>query len=283
MTFRRTPLPHDNVELRRAIYDGALRALPTCTASSLLVDDVLALLHRELGEGDVRITPRTLDPEDFFHRMGRIRKTLFLDDRFHHRVRDVLASCGFDPTRVAFDPLRLRVIADRGHENPRAAPVYYPHRDTWYAHSQSIITWWIPLHDLREDETFVVYPDHFRRAVPNDSEVFDYDAWVAKGWSLKIGWQDLEAGRTARYPTVLGQFDPGTELGFACTRGENLLFSGSHFHRTRPQSTGLCRYSLDFRIVHLDDHAAGVGAPNVDNRSRGSALVDYTLPAPVDG
>ena len=134
------------------------------------------------------------------------------------------------------------------------------------------------MHDLRADETFVVYPDHFRRAVPNDSEVFDYDAWVAKGWSLKIGWQDLEAGRTARYPTVLGAFDPGTEVGFSCARAENLLFSGSHFHRTRPQSSGICRYSLDFRVVHLDDHAAGIGAPNVDNRSRGSALADYTHP-----
>jgi hypothetical protein len=114
--------------------------------------------------------------------------------------------------------------------------------------------------------------------VPNDSEVFDYDAWVARGWSLKIGWQDIEAGRTARYPQVSGEFAPGKSVGFACRRGENLVFSGAHFHRTLPQMSGRCRYSLDFRVVHLDDHAAGLGAPNVDNRSRGSALRDYTMP-----
>ena len=279
MTFERMEPPRDNLELRRAIYQGALRALPATAASRALVDDVLDLLRAELGEGDVRVTPSALPPEELFHRVGRIRKTLFLEPLFHRRARAVVAACGFDPSRVAFDPLRLRVIADRGHENPRAAPVYYPHRDTWYAHSQSIVTWWIPLHDLREDETFVVYPDHFDRPVPNDSEIFDYDAWVAKGWSLKIGWQDLEAGRTARYPTVLGELDPGRAVGFSCRRAENLLFSGAHFHRTRPQATGLCRYSLDFRVVHLDDHAAGLGAPNVDNRSRGSALADYDHPA----
>ena len=61
-------------------------------------------------------------------------------------------------------------------------------------------------------------------------------------------------------------------------RAETLLFSGSHFHRTLPQATGRARFSLDFRAVDLDDHARGAGAPNVDNRSRGSALVDYTMP-----
>jgi hypothetical protein len=74
---------------------------------------------------------------------------------------------------------------------------------------------------------------------------------------------------------VLGEPARGPAVGFACTRGQNLLFSGSQFHATVPQSRGLTRYSLDFRIVHLGDHECGLGAPNVDNRSTGSALVDY--------
>jgi hypothetical protein len=268
----------DNTALRRALYGGALAKLPATRATSALVDATLALLGEEIGPGDVRALPSVLDPEDLFARVGRIRKRLYLEPRFHRLVRDVLDASGWGSAQTAFDPLRLRVVPHAGHENPRAAPVYYPHRDTWYAHPQGIVTWWIPLHDLAEDETFVFYPEWFDRPVPNDSEIFDYDAWVARGWSLKIGWQDIEAGRTARYPQVAGAFAPGRSVGFACARGENVLFSGAHFHRTLRQMTGRCRFSLDFRVVHLGDHAEGLGAPNVDNRSRGSALRDYTMP-----
>ena len=47
---------------------------------------------------------------------------------------------------------------------------------------------------------------------------------------------------------------------------------------TLPQALGRTRFSLDARLVHLGDHARGLGAPNVDGRSRGSALPDYVQP-----
>jgi hypothetical protein len=278
MMMMRRALPTPIAEARRALYQGDLFMLDPTDASHALVKDVRGLLVDVLGGEAIREIPNTLDGDEWFARIGRVRKELFTSEHWHHRVRSLLASYGFDPDRTAFDPLRLRAIAHNGHENPRAAPVYYPHRDTWYAHSQAIVTWWVPLDDLREEETFVFYPDHFKHEVPNDSEVFDYDAWVRDGWSLKIGWQDPEAGRRAKYPSVTGKFEPGQPIGFACRRAQSLLFSGSHFHRTLPQSTGRARFSLDFRAVDLDDHARGEGAPNVDNRSRGSALVDYTMP-----
>lgn len=279
MTAIHRALPPDIHAARRALYDGDLFMLAPTTASEQLVADVRALLKTVLGGEDIREIPSRLDGDEWFAKIGQVRRELYLDAHYHDRVRDLVASYGFDPGRTAFDPLRLRAIAHLGHENPRAAPVYYPHRDTWYAHSQAIVTWWVPLDDLAEEETFVFYPDRFREAVPNDSEVFDYDAWVRDGWSLKIGWQDPEAGRRARYPSVIGEWDPGRAVGFSCRRAQTLLFSGSHFHRTLPQATGRARFSLDFRAVDLDDHARGEGAPNVDNRSRGSALVDYTMPS----
>jgi hypothetical protein len=265
--------------LRSALYAGDLLKLPATAASEAIVGATLELLHDELGPGDPRVTAEALAKDALFERVGRIRKRLFLEPVFHRLVRDVVDASGFDAAATAFDPVRLRVISHAGHENPRAAPVYYPHRDTWYAHPQGIVTFWIPLHDLGTEETFVFYPEWFARPVPNDSETFDYDAWIARGWSLKIGWQDIEAGRTARYPTVTGEFAPGRAVGFSCGRAESILFSGAHFHRTLPQMTGRCRFSLDFRAVHLGDHARALGAPNVDNRSRGSALRDYTMPS----
>jgi hypothetical protein len=281
MTRLQNRPPADPAELRRALYVGDIFLLPATDASGRVAREVHTLLRAALEVDDVRHAHRLLAEEDFFARIGRVRRTLFTEPRWHAAVREVVAACGVEPGQVAFDPIRLRVVAPRGHENPRAQAVYYAHRDTWYAHPQSIITWWIALDDLAEEETFVFYPERFARAVPNNSEIFDYGAWVRKDWNLKIGWQDRNAGLQARYPGVVGEPDPGHELGFSCLRGENLLFSGAHFHQTRKQATGRTRYSLDFRIVHLADHAQGLAAPNVDNRSRGSAFIDYVQPEPT--
>ena len=267
---------------RHALYAGDIFLAAPTEASLKLVEAARAGLAEALDCAPERIrdAPQQLENADLFARIGKLRKALYLEPRFHDAVRDVIAAYGFDPKRIAFDPLRLRVIRHEGHKNPLAAPVYHPHRDTWYAHPRALIAWWIPLDDLREDETFVFYPDRFAAPVENDSEIFDYGDWVRDGWELKIGWQKLQAGVEAKYPRAAPGVDGGRAVGFACKTGENLVFSGAHFHATLPQATGRTRFSLDFRIVDLDDHAAGLGAPNVDNRSRGSALKDYVTALP---
>jgi hypothetical protein len=260
---------------RKSLYEGEIRhTLPT-QASQALVQQVLHLLRTTLGAEDVRSAQAHISAADFFAHMGRVRKTLFEEPVYRGAVRSVLSEGGFEASRIAFDPPKLRIISHDGHRDPRSAPVYYPHRDTWYGHPQSLLVWWIPLHDLAADETFVFYPNCFRQAVPNDSETFDYQTWTR---DLRIGWQDREAGRTVRYPGVVGEVDPGPPLGFSCRQGDNLVFSGAHFHCTLPQTSGRTRFSIDFRFVCLDDEVGGLGAPNVDNRSRGSALPDYVHP-----
>jgi hypothetical protein len=274
---REPPAGADAAALRAALYAGEVFLGPPTAASRHLAGEVTARLADALGcaPAEVRDAPQRLPNEELFARVGALRRELYLAPRFHALLRDVVAAGGHDPSRVAFDPLRLRVVRHRGHEDPRAAPVYHPHRDTWYAHPRALIAWWIPLDDLAAEETFVFYPERFAAPVDNDSEVFDYADWVRDGWELKIGWQKLAAGIEARYPRAAPGADGGRAVGFSCRLGENLLFSGAHFHATLPQATGRTRFSLDFRIVDLDDHAAGLGAPNVDNRSRGSALADY--------
>ncbi|MBA2664101.1 MAG: hypothetical protein H0U74_17555 [Bradymonadaceae bacterium] len=283
MNELRNHAPKNNLALRRALYEGDVFLLDSTPAAERLVSEASALVREAFAEFDEpRTAQHSLDNLDFFRRVGAVRRTLFTEQRYHRTLTDVVAELGFDPSEVVFDPARIRAIADRGHLNPAAAPAYYAHRDTWYAHPQAMITWWIPLDDLNEEETFVFYPDWLRAVVPNDSESFDYADWVREGPDLRIGWQDPEAGKKAPYPGMTGEIAYGRELGFSCRRAQNLLFSGAHLHRTRPQSSGRTRFSLDFRLVHLADHAAGLGAPNVDNRSRGTALGDYS-PMALEG
>lgn len=264
--------------LRRALYHGEVFLLAPTDASLALVDMASASLVRELGPDPRRAHERFTD-EELFARIGKLRKEIYTEPHAHALLGQMAASVGFSRRETAFDPARLRVIAHRAFENPRAAPVYYPHRDTWYAHPMSVVTIWTALDDLEEAETFVFFPERFAAPVNNDSEVFDYDEWVSRGWSLKIGWQDRDASLRARYPSVVGHEEYGRAVGFSCKRGEILLFSGAHFHETLPQALGTTRFSLDARLVHLSDHARGLGALNVDGRSRGSALPDYVQPS----
>lgn len=276
--FFKTSLPADNLTMRQQVFDGTVFLKPADAASQSLVARVISLMQEHLGLADIRTAHLHLTAEEMFSRIGALRRIVYLDAEFHQRVRDVVAECGLDPNRVAFDPIRLRVVQPGGHRNPLAAPVYYPHRDTWYAHSQSMIVWWVPLHDLEPKETFVFYPDQLNQPVANDSEIFDYADWIKDGPALKIGWQKRDSGITAKYPGSLEQTMPAHAEGFSCRAGEHLIFSGAHYHKTLPHDLERTRYSLDFRVVHLDDAAAGRGAPNADNRSRGSTLPDYVQP-----
>lgn len=270
-----TVAPADLARLRADLYAGSIYRLPATPVSEALVARVQALLTEALGP-DPRHAQHRMSNDALFARLSPLRRALFCDPEHQRPLAALVRELGGDPDLTAFDPLRLRVVRSHGYEEiPAARAVYHPHRDTWYAHPQSVITWWIPLDDLEADETFVFHPDQFAAPVPNDSEIFDYGDWIRDGWELKIGWQRPDAGLEARYPTALGDVACGPPLGFSCRRGEHLLFAGAHFHRTLPQTTGRTRFSLDFRMVHLPDEEAGLGAPNVDGRSRGNALRDY--------
>jgi len=263
-----------NAQLRHQLYHGDLFLLDSEASSQYLVDEIKDLLIDSFGE-DFRHERHSSDAALFFEKISFLRKEIYLNERFHKILSQLIAEVGFDCSKVSFDPARLRVISHKGHDNPKAAPVYYAHRDTWYSHSQSLISWWVPLNDLDEEETFVFYPDYFSKQVPNNSEIFNYDHWVKDGWDLKIGWQNKNDGIKAQYPNLTGNFNDSNEIGFSCKEAQNLLFAGAHFHKTLKQELHKTRFSLDFRIVHLDDHQQGTGAPNADNRSQGSTIKDY--------
>lgn len=126
----------------------------------------------------------------------------------------------------------------------------------------------MPLHDVSRQNSFGFYPDLFDQAVENDSELFDYGKFQSQG-----GFQSTV--QTLAHPRWLAAPQPDPPYAVELQEGHLLLFSAAHLHRSLPNRSGRVRYSLDMRLVHRGDAAAGRGAPNRDNRSRGSAMVDY--------
>ncbi|MEL7367782.1 MAG: hypothetical protein AAFN74_02635 [Myxococcota bacterium] len=266
--------PPSDPDLRHALYSGQAVHGSSTAGSRALIQRVWDWVCDAFPNGDPRNTAGSLDPLDTFQRIGRLRRQIFEADEVRTDLARLLQDFGLDPADYRFDPPKLRVVLSDGHKNPRAAPLYAAHRDTWYGHPQSLITWWIPLHDACAEETFEFYPDALHAAVANDSHTFDPAQWSR---DLRIGWQDADAGLRETYPAL--QTDTESVLrrteGFECRGGDNLLFAGAHLHRTRPQSFGRARYSLDFRLAHIEDTRAGRGAPNVDDRSGSGAFSSY--------
>lgn len=57
--------------------------------------------------------------------------------------------------------------------------------------------------------------------------------------------------------------------------GGLIMFSGAQLHSTVPNTSGKTRFSIDFRLVNIDDVANRRGAPNVDSACTGTTLRDY--------
>jgi hypothetical protein len=49
----------------------------------------------------------------------------------------------------------------------------------------------------------------------------------------------------------------------------------AQLHETVPNTSGIARYSIDFRTVHLDEVVAHKGARNLDSRCTGTTMRDY--------
>lgn len=263
-------LPASNEALRQALYAGQIFRVTANDASKRLVARIIELLQAEFGT-DVPLNKLqfTIDGAELFSRIGKVRKLIFAE---HQLVFDVVASLGFSTAANAVDPARLRAVTHLGHENPLAAPAYTAHRDTWYANPESQINFWIPLFDVTDGQTFAFFPAFFDKSVVNESAGFDYDQFVAS-----VGWQNT-SGAAAVYPSADTSTFEATGERFTLGAGDILLFSASHLHQTTKNVSGVTRFSVDFRTVNVQDHAKGLGAPNVDNGSTGSALKDYIQP-----
>ncbi len=233
-----TPPPGGNEAFRRELYRGAIFHFARTAGTQRLISDALERVECELGgEGSYREAHAGFSDEEFFQKVGRLRKAIYSERSFQQRVREIMDEHTFDPDACAFDRVRTRAIAHEGYTNPNAAPVYFAHRDTWYANPQAQLTWWIPLHDVTEADTFVFFPECFATPVPNDSAAFDYGAWTRHGQNLRIGWQNPNAGRTEIYPRQVHSSPRGEPLGFSARAGDLILFAGAHLHQTRNNDT----------------------------------------------
>lgn len=255
-------------DFRNAVYAGKIFRLPATDTTKTMVKTLTAALEKDFG------TLATAHDRFDFHSMreplGILRGKLTSEKAYIEVLAAIAAVAG--PAReFAFDPIRLRCVLPGNHLNKGAEIAYAAHRDTWYGNPQCQLNFWIPLQDVTEEQSFMFYPALFDKAVQNTSREFRYGEW-----SEKHGWQGSKNHAVTAFPTVTAPLEGG--CAFTARAGEIIVFSAAHLHQTVKNASSLTRFSVDFRAVHLADHARGIGAPNTDNGSTSEALRDYLFP-----
>ncbi|TAL37822.1 MAG: hypothetical protein EPN97_04650 [Alphaproteobacteria bacterium] len=261
-TFRTTE------DFREAIYGGSIFRLPATTETRALVADIRSLLEQDFGA--LASVHTRFDFTSMKQPLSVLRAKLTTEPRYTEALAAIAAVAGV-PAELAFDPLRLRCVLPGNHLNKGSEVAYAAHRDTWYGNPQAQVNFWIPLQDMTEAQSFMFFPDVFKKAVPNTSNTFQYDDWIDQH-----GWQGSKSHAPVAFPAPLQT--PANGRAFSAQAGDIIVFSAAHLHQTVKNNSDMARFSLDFRAVHLADHAARRGAPNVDNASAPGALRDYLFP-----
>lgn len=252
------------------IYSGNIFLFPLAQEFS---KELICELETELvKEFEMQFTYAEffLSQEKHFQKLSSIREKLYSSPKWINLARNFLLKLGLAPNVWMFDCPRIRGIVTEKNRSPLAEPAYYVHRDTWYGNSESQINIWIPLCDIDKSNGFGFYLDYFNKPILNDSQNFDYKEWKTLG-----GYQSQNNNKI--FPKPLISLSKENITYFECPRGGMLVFSASHLHGTLPNLSHQTRFSIDLRIVNLKHYFKQIGAPNVDNQSKGNNLEDMTV------
>jgi hypothetical protein len=257
-------------ELRLQLYAGNLVILTRLQALREFVDYTREELNELFRPYDPEHVHEHIDPPEMAKILGAWKPRFIHAERSTKLVRAIVAEAGFASAETHYDLPKPRTSFPVGHLTTGVAFAFPWHRDTWYSAPAQQINWWLPIFPVREDNAMAFDLASFGRAVPNTSDAFDYYENNARRLTTQTG-----VTREAQARPGAVEHKAAQELVILPAPGEVLLFSGNQLHASTPNTSGLARYSVDFRTVSVPDLMAGRGAPLVDANCTGTAIRDF--------
>jgi hypothetical protein len=257
-------------ELRGALYAGSLVLLTRLPAVAELVEQVRDEVTQLFAPHDPRHVHEHIGPEAMAKILGTWKPRFIHAERSRKLVREIVTDAGFPAAHTHFDLPKPRTSFPVGHLTTGVAFAFPWHRDVWYSAPAQQINWWLPVFPVRPDNAMAFDLTKFSCAVPNTSGDFDY---YLNNVSRLSTAKQVTKERQAR-PAATGH-DPEHALTPVPSPGQVLLFSGAQLHKSVPNTSGLARFSVDFRTVDTRDLMARRGAPLSDVECTGTAIRDF--------
>jgi hypothetical protein len=256
--------------LRQRLYSGDLIILTRLRALTEFVGYMREEVAKLFAPHDPEHAHEHIDPEEMAKLLGEWKPRWIHADRSRDLVRAIIVEAGFEPEFTHYDVPKPRTSFPVGHLTTGIAFAFPWHRDVWYSAPAQQINWWLPVFPVKETNAMSFDLASFAAAVPNSSGDFDYYVNNARRHSTATS-----VGKEAQARPRAIDHTPGLDVIPLPAPGEVLLFSGAQLHKSIPNTSGLARYSVDFRTVDVRDLRSGGGAPLVDANCTGTAIRDF--------
>ena len=263
--------PLSDAERRIRLYAGGIFVFSPTPNSRELIDFAREMLETAFAPHDPRRIHEHRTAEEVAGILAELKPRFIHHPNCKVLVPRILAELGGDLERIYFDVPRMRSAYPSEFLRSEIAYAFHPHRDTWYSAPLCQINWWTPIYSLDSDNTMAFYPRYFREPVKNSSESYNYYEWNTRNRATAA--QHVKSD-TREQPRPQQELDPVT-VRLLPPPGAIIAFSGAQLHETVENTTGVARYSIDFRTVHQDDVVSRSGAPNIDSRCTGTTMRDY--------
>jgi hypothetical protein len=262
----------DDRARRAALYDGQLIVYSPRASSLALCEFAREMSVQAFDGQDPRIAQHTMPVEQYAGILARLKPAFIHHPTVKSLLQAMLRDFGCDPEQTYFDVPRLRTSTAGGYLTTGIAYAFHPHRDTWYSAPFNQINWWLPVYPIEPDNAMAFHLRYWARAIRNGSQSYDYAEWnrVSRASAAQHIKTDTRPQPKPEEPVEL---DPQVRL--ICKPGGVILFSAAHLHSSVPNTTDSTRFSVDFRVVNLEDVRARRGALNVDSACTGTTMGDY--------
>ncbi|HLZ34761.1 MAG TPA: hypothetical protein VKP13_12135 [Nitrospira sp.] len=257
---------------REQLYKGRLFVFSPCASTVALCEFARGMIEEAFGRTDPRTAQYSMPVEEFVSICAPLKPAFIHHPRTLELVKGVVdeLGCGINTTYI--DVPRLRMVTHGGYLTSGIGYVHHPHRDTWYSAPMCQLNWWIPIYPCDAENAMAFHARYWSQPVRNGSSKFNYYRWNSDGRknAAKHIYED-----TRVQPHAEQSLELEPQIRVVCPPAGIVLFSAAQLHSTVANTSGLTRYSLDFRTVNIDDVVARKGAPNIDSAPIGTSLRDF--------
>jgi hypothetical protein len=261
----------DDEERRHRLYLGDIFIFSATDNTQALIALAKDMLEKAFSPHDPRTVHVHLSAEEVAAVLSKTKPAFIHHPECKRLIPLIMREQGIDLEKLYFDVPRMRSAYPSHFLSSGIAYAFHPHRDTWYSAPMCQINWWLPIYTIDPDNAMGFYPGYFDAPVKNNSEIYNYYDWNSKNRATAA--QHIK-NDTREQPKPQQKLNERSQR-YLPPPGGMIAFLGAQLHETVPNTTGVARYSIDFRTVHLDDVLAHRGAANVDSRSTGTTMRDY--------
>ncbi len=258
---------------RQMLFEGQLFVYSPRSSSLAFIAHARQMIEEAFRPFDPELAQFEMPVETYAEILGQLKPAFIHHPESKRHVGNVLKELGCDPEKTYFDVPKMRSSTSDNYLTTGIAYAWHPHRDTWYSAPLCQINYWIPIYDIRSDNAMAFHPRYWNVAVKNDSDRFNYYSHNQQSRGAHVTQYIKHDPRVLPKPLEPLDLDP--QIRLIVPAGGIILFSAAQMHSSVPNTSGRTRFSIDFRVVQIDDVAARRGAPHSDEACTGTTMRDY--------